>query len=67
MTHRDHRNEFEFEAQSNCSSADVFQEILELLVDRGFEGLAIGLLINFGSELIKDGIARVANGLVDHR
>jgi transposase-like protein len=40
MTHRDHRNELEFESQSDSSSADAFQEILELLVDRGFEGLA---------------------------
>lgn len=40
MTHRDHRNEFEFEAQSDSSSVTPFQEILELLVDRGFEGLA---------------------------
>jgi len=40
MTHREHRNGFEFEAPADSSSVEGFQEILELLVDRGFEGLA---------------------------
>jgi putative transposase len=40
MTHRDHRNGFEFEAQSGSSSADGFQEVLGLLVEHGFEGMA---------------------------
>jgi putative transposase len=40
MTHRDHRNEFEFEVQSDSSAPGGFQEVLELLVDHGFDGLA---------------------------
>jgi transposase-like protein len=40
MTHREHRNGFEFEAQSDSSAAGGFQEILELLVEHGFEGMA---------------------------
>jgi transposase-like protein len=39
MTHRDHRNEFEFEAQAD-STPGGFQEVLELLADHGFEGMA---------------------------
>jgi transposase-like protein len=40
MTHRDHRNGFEFENQSDSSAARGFQEILELLAEHGFEGMA---------------------------
>jgi putative transposase len=40
MTHRDHRTEFEFEVQSDSSAPGGFQEVLELLVDHGFDGLA---------------------------
>jgi putative transposase len=40
MTHRDHRNDFEFEAQADCPAAGGFQEILELLVEHGFDGMA---------------------------
>lgn len=40
MTHHDHRNGFEFEAQADSSSPGGFQELLELLADRGFEGMA---------------------------
>ncbi|MGB6399458.1 MAG: IS256 family transposase [Bradyrhizobium sp.] len=40
MTHRDHRNGFEVEAQADSPLPDGFQEILELLVDHGFEGMA---------------------------
>ena len=40
MTHRDHRNEFEFEVQSDSSAPGGFHEVLELLVDHGFEGMA---------------------------
>lgn len=40
MTHREHRNGFEFEAQPDPSSSGGFQEILELLVEHGFEGMA---------------------------
>ena len=40
MTHRDHRNDFEFEAQADSASPGGFQEILELLAEQGFEGMA---------------------------
>ena len=40
MTHRDHRNEFEAEAQAESSSSGCFPEILQLLADYGFEGMA---------------------------
>lgn len=40
MTHRDHRNEFEAEAQAESSSLGSFPEILQLLADYGFEGMA---------------------------
>jgi len=40
MTHRDHPNGFEFEAQADSVLPDGFQEILELLVDHGFDGMA---------------------------
>jgi putative transposase len=48
MTHRDHRNGFEYEAQSDSHSPGGFQEVLELLIDHGFEGMAqvMQLLIN---------------------
>lgn len=40
MTHRDHRNRTDFEAQADSTSAGSFPEILELLIDHGFEGMA---------------------------
>jgi transposase-like protein len=40
MTHRDHRNEFEVETQADSTLSGGFREILELLVDHGFEGMA---------------------------
>lgn len=40
MTHRDHRNGFAFEDQSDSSPPGGYQEILELLADHGFEGMA---------------------------
>jgi transposase-like protein len=40
MTHHDHRNGFEFESQSDSASPGGFQEILELLAEHGFEGMA---------------------------
>ncbi|HEV3137769.1 MAG TPA: hypothetical protein VGZ26_07685, partial [Pirellulales bacterium] len=40
MTHRDHRNGFEFEARADSTSPGGPQEILELLADHGFEGMA---------------------------
>ena len=39
MTHRDDRNGFEFETQADSASGG-FQEILELLAEHGFEGMA---------------------------
>ena len=53
MTHRDHRNEFEYEAQSDSHSPGGFQEVLELLIDHGFEGMAqaMQLLINEAMKL----------------
>ena len=48
MTHHDHRNGFEYEAQSDSHSPGGFQEVLEVLIDHGFEGMAqaMQLLIN---------------------
>jgi transposase-like protein len=40
MTHRDHRNADEFETQADSEVPGGFQEILELLIDHGFEGMA---------------------------
>lgn len=40
MTHRDHRNGFEFEAQAEVELPDRFHEVLELLAEHGFEGMA---------------------------
>ena len=53
MTHRDHRNEFEFEVQSDSSAPGGFHEVLELLVDHGFDGLAqaMQILINEAMKL----------------
>ena len=46
MPHREHRNGFEFEAQSDSASAGGFPEILELLVDHGFEGMARAMQVS---------------------
>ena len=43
MTHHDHRNALEVEAQVDFSSPGSFQEILELLADHGFEGMAMAM------------------------
>jgi len=53
MTHRDHRNGFEYEAQSDSHSPGGFQAVLELLIDHGFEGMAqaMQLLINEAMKL----------------
>jgi transposase-like protein len=40
MTHRDHRNRPDFENQADSTSPGSFPEILELLIDHGFEGMA---------------------------
>lgn len=45
MTRHEHRNAFEFEAQADGAPPSSFQEILELLVERGFDGLAQALQI----------------------
>jgi transposase-like protein len=52
MTHRDHRNGLEVEAQVDGSSG-AFQEILEFLADHGFEGLAqaMQMLLNEAMKL----------------
>src|SRR5579885_1542966 len=53
MTHRDHRSEFEFEAQADSTSPTGFQEVLELLADHGFEGMAqaMQMLLNEAMKL----------------
>ena len=53
MTHRDHRNGFEVEAQADGTSAGSFQDILELLADHGFEGMAqaMQMLLNEAMKL----------------
>lgn len=40
MTHRDHRNELESYAQAEAIASGGFQELLELLVEHGFDGMA---------------------------
>ncbi len=51
MTHRDHRNEFEFEAQVDSTSPGGFQEILELLAEHGFEGMAQAMQVLFNEAM----------------
>lgn len=53
MTHRDHRNGLEFEPQVEPSSSSGFQEILELLVECGFDGMAqaMQMLLNEAMKL----------------
>jgi putative transposase len=45
MAHRDHRNQEEFELQVDLDSSDGFQEICDLLIDHGFDGMARALRI----------------------
>ena len=40
MTHRDHRNGFEVEDEADSSLFGGFREMLELLAEHGFEGMA---------------------------
>lgn len=40
MTHRDHRNPDQFETQADSETPRGFQDVLELLIDQGFEGMA---------------------------
>jgi putative transposase len=53
MTHRDDRNGFEFETQADSASPGGFQEILELLAEHGFEGMAhaMQMLLNEAMKL----------------
>ena len=43
----------------------VYEEVKQLLTYLRLSGRRLGLLINFGASLIKDGIHRIANGLPD--
>lgn len=45
MTHRDYRNRDGFEVQDDVDSPDGFQEICDLLIEHGFEGMAQALRI----------------------
>lgn len=45
MTHRDYRNRDGFEVQDDGDSPDGFQEICDLLIEHGFEGMAQALRI----------------------
>lgn len=38
----------------------------QLLTYLKLTGNKLGLLLNFGAPLMKDGITRIANGLIDH-
>jgi putative transposase len=53
MTHRDQSNGFEYQTQSDSHSPGGFQEVLELLIGHGFEGMAeaMQLLINEAMKL----------------
>ena len=53
MTHRDHRNGLEVETQVERSSPGGFQEILELLAECGFDGMAqaMQMLLNEAMKL----------------
>ena len=51
MTHRDHRNEFEVEAQADFTSPGNFQEVLELLAEHGFEGMAQAMQVLFNEAM----------------
>ena len=62
MTHRDHRNELEVETQAERSSPGGFQEVLELLADHGFEGMAqaMQILLNEAMKLERSHARRTA-------
>ena len=51
MTHRDHRNEDEFETQANLDLPDGFGEMLNLLIDHGFEGMAQAMRMLFNEAM----------------
>ena len=53
------------EIKSVASVTPVFKK--QLLTYLRLTNIRLGLLINFGEELIKDGISRVVNGLPDKK
>lgn len=40
MTHRDHRNQLDIETQADFDLPPIFHELLDLLIERGFDGMA---------------------------
>lgn len=55
MTHRDHPNQDEFETEADWDWTDGFGELLNLLIDRGFEGMAQVTRILFNEALVHRG------------
>jgi putative transposase len=51
MTHRDHRNQDEFETQADLDLPAGFGEMLNLLIDHGFEGMAQAMRILFNEAM----------------
>ena len=51
MTHHDHRNQWEANAQAEAMASGGFQELLELLVEQGFDGIAQAM-----QTLLNDGV-----------
>jgi len=51
MTHREHPNDFELEAQAEAVASGSFQELLELLIDHGFERMAHAMQILFNEAM----------------
>ena len=53
MTHHDHRNGCQFDAQDEAPLGGSFSEILELLIDHGFQGMAqaMQVLVNEAMKL----------------
>lgn len=51
MTHRDHRNGFEFDAQAEVALPDPFYEVMELLCQHGFDGMARAMQMLFNEAM----------------
>lgn len=53
MTHHDHRNGLEADAQAEAMASGGFQEVLQLLVEHGFDGMAAAMqtLVNEAMKL----------------
>jgi transposase-like protein len=51
MTHHDHRNGFEFEAQAEPAAGSGLQQVLELLAEHGFEGMAQAMQVLFNEAM----------------